>query len=62
MAETLRLDTVAEGVETIEQAEFLKANGCHSCQGYLFSRPVPAEQFALLVASERVRKAKAGGG
>ncbi|MEI6559099.1 MAG: EAL domain-containing protein [Rhodospirillaceae bacterium] len=58
MAETLRLTTIAEGVETIEQAEFLKAHGCRECQGYLFSRPVPAEQFAILVASERARRAR----
>ena len=58
MAETLRLTTIAEGVETIEQAEFLKSHGCRQCQGYLFSRPVPADQFAILVASERVRKGR----
>ncbi len=60
MAETLRLTTIAEGVETIEQAEFLKSHGCRECQGYLFSRPVNAEQFAILVASERVRKGWGG--
>ena len=60
MAETLRLTTIAEGVETIEQAEFLKSHGCRECQGYLFSRPVAAGQFAILVAAERVRKERAG--
>ena len=59
MATILRLTTIAEGVETIEQAEFLKSRGCLECQGYLFSRPVPAEQFAILVASERIRNSRA---
>lgn len=38
----LGYDIVAEGVETTEQLEFLRANGCPYIQGYLFSRPVPA--------------------
>lgn len=46
MAQALHLDVIAEGVETLEQAAFLGALGCASYQGYLFSPPVPAEQFA----------------
>ncbi len=60
MAQTLRLITIAEGVETIEQAEFLKSHNCQECQGYLFSHPVSAEQFEILVAAERVRKGREG--
>jgi len=41
MAHTLKLDVVAEGVETVGQAEFLSKNGCDHLQGYLISRPLP---------------------
>jgi EAL domain-containing protein (putative c-di-GMP-specific phosphodiesterase class I) len=43
MADTLGLTVVAEGVETQAQADFLVAHGCHSLQGYLFSRPTPVD-------------------
>jgi diguanylate cyclase (GGDEF)-like protein/PAS domain S-box-containing protein len=46
---SLRLQVVAEGVETEEQQRFLIANGCHSMQGYLFSRPIPAADFTSLL-------------
>jgi len=46
MAQTLKLEVIAEGVETRAQMEFLSFNNCVEQQGYLFSRPVPAEQFA----------------
>jgi diguanylate cyclase (GGDEF)-like protein/PAS domain S-box-containing protein len=49
MARSLRLATVAEGVETVEQMEFLKRNGCRVVQGYLFSKPLPAADFAALL-------------
>jgi len=45
IAESMRLQTVAEGVETVEQKEFLKTIGCHIYQGYLFSKPLPVNQF-----------------
>ena len=45
MAHSLRLRVVAEGVETLEQAEFLLELGCDELQGYLFSAAVPAEDF-----------------
>ena len=36
---------LAEGVETVEQLDFLRANGCDEVQGYLISRPQPAEDL-----------------
>jgi len=49
MAKNLDLKLVAEGVETVEQARFLKDHGCDMAQGYLYSRPVPADAFLRLV-------------
>ncbi|HEX6704410.1 MAG TPA: EAL domain-containing protein [Albitalea sp.] len=51
MAHSLRLDVVAEGVETAEQAHFLKAHGCQAAQGFHFSRAVPPEQFVRLLSA-----------
>lgn len=48
MAESLRLDVVAEGVETKEQFDFLRALGCDVYQGFLFSRPVSVGQVRTL--------------
>ena len=44
MAQSLKIDVIAEGVETEEQLNFLRNRGCDAAQGYYFSRPVPAEQ------------------
>lgn len=49
MAQALKLNVIAEGVETRAQMELLSFNNCIEMQGYLFSRPVPAEQFAELL-------------
>jgi diguanylate cyclase (GGDEF)-like protein/PAS domain S-box-containing protein len=49
MARSLKLRVVAEGVETFEALAFLHAHQCEEAQGYYFSRPVPAEQFARLL-------------
>ncbi|MCI5107914.1 MAG: EAL domain-containing protein, partial [Pseudomonadales bacterium] len=46
MAKTLELDCIAEGVELKEQLDFLKSNGCAEIQGYYFSKPKPAPEFA----------------
>jgi diguanylate cyclase (GGDEF)-like protein len=45
LAHALKLNTVAEGVETEEQLRQLRLLGCHEMQGYLFGKPVPVESF-----------------
>jgi diguanylate cyclase (GGDEF)-like protein/PAS domain S-box-containing protein len=49
MARSLKLRVVAEGVEKLEELEFLQTHQCEEAQGYYFSRPVPPEQFAKLL-------------
>jgi len=53
MGRSLNLRVVAEGVETAEHLSFLQDHKCDEAQGYYFSRPVPAEQFAILLRAER---------
>ena len=49
MADNLKLNVIAEGVETEEQLKFLHDNGCVNYQGYLFSQPVVIEDFEALL-------------
>lgn len=49
MAQSLELDVIAEGVETEEQRQLLLNKGCKSFQGFLFSKPVPVDQFKVLL-------------
>ncbi len=52
MSDELGMDTIAEGVETKEQAEFLHENGCNVAQGFYFSKPLPLEEFEKLAFAE----------
>ena len=52
MAQALRLDIIAEGVETKEQADMLLEYGCTEMQGYYFSKPLPAETYEKLLRGE----------
>jgi EAL domain-containing protein (putative c-di-GMP-specific phosphodiesterase class I) len=49
LGRAMGLSVVAEGVETEEQRGFLAALGCHAFQGYLFSLPLPLEEFEVFV-------------
>ncbi|MFZ2301572.1 MAG: EAL domain-containing protein [Gallionella sp.] len=49
LAKNFRLNVIAEGVETALQLDFLKQNGCMAYQGYLFSKPVPVDEFEALL-------------
>jgi diguanylate cyclase (GGDEF)-like protein len=53
LANSLGVETLAEGVEEAEQIAFLKAHGCKEAQGFYFSQPIPAEQFAALLRESR---------
>ncbi|MEG1578191.1 MAG: EAL domain-containing protein [Oscillospiraceae bacterium] len=49
MANELQMSVVAEGVETLEQVEFLRSCGCETAQGFYYSRPMPAAEFEALL-------------
>jgi EAL domain-containing protein (putative c-di-GMP-specific phosphodiesterase class I) len=59
MAHSLRLEVVAEGVETNEQLKYLNMRHCDYAQGYLISRPVPAAALAHFVRDRLAAKATA---
>lgn len=56
MAQLLNVPVLAEGVETVEQAEHLKSIGCKYMQGYYFSKPVPLTKFEQLIKAKSVEE------
>ena len=54
MAHSLHIESLAEGVETAEQRDFLAAEGCDSIQGYFYSPPVPARDFEPFLQAGRI--------
>ena len=52
MAHEMGKPTVAEGVETKEQVDFLRANGCESVQGYYYSKPLPPDEFLAFIEKQ----------
>jgi EAL domain-containing protein (putative c-di-GMP-specific phosphodiesterase class I) len=55
LGRALKLDVIAEGVETPEQAEMLLSMGCEYGQGYLYSKPLPPEEMRTLLAGRLAR-------
>ncbi len=53
MAETMGLETVAEGVETPSQSDFLRRRGCTLAQGYLYAKPIPPDEFMKFLENWR---------
>jgi diguanylate cyclase (GGDEF)-like protein/PAS domain S-box-containing protein len=54
LAQTLNMRAVAEGVETVEQAERLRAMGCEFAQGFRFSRPIPGDDAGAMIWRQRL--------
>jgi len=60
LAQSLDLTVIAEGVETAEQLEIVKALGCHHAQGFYFSRPVAPDEFGMLLGTRAPLSGKLG--
>jgi EAL domain-containing protein (putative c-di-GMP-specific phosphodiesterase class I) len=56
MAKNLKIKVIAEGVETEEQLNFLRSHDCDQIQGFIYSRPVPDNEFTALLEKENTLK------
>ncbi|HKY02982.1 MAG TPA: EAL domain-containing protein [Burkholderiales bacterium] len=54
LAKSLNVELIAEGVETEAQLDFLRGQGCHNGQGYLFSKPIPPAELERLLSVEQI--------
>ena len=54
MAKWLSMPVIAEGVETIKQADFLRSIGCDYIQGYLYSKPIPVDEFIVMLKGSTI--------
>ncbi|MEA3404670.1 MAG: EAL domain-containing protein [Pseudomonadota bacterium] len=57
MAKSLKLDVIAEGIETPEQCDFLEAQGCQLLQGYLISKALPADECLKFIQNHQAKPA-----
>jgi diguanylate cyclase (GGDEF)-like protein len=55
LAQSLNLNIIAEGVETLEQQEFLVRNGCEHIQGYFYAKPMPADEVEIFLKKQHRR-------
>lgn len=58
IAKSKKIETIAEGIETVGQAEILRQSGCDHAQGYFFGRPMPADKFEEFMAMKAGMKVK----
>ncbi len=56
LGKSMGLEVIAEGIETVDQLELLKKEGCDQGQGYLFSKPLPVAQLSSLLDSALIRE------
>ena len=59
IAKSKKIETIAEGIETIGQADILRESGCDQAQGYFFGKPMPADKFKQFLRERQPQKTKA---
>jgi len=57
LARSMRLEVIAEGVESLSQVDVLRTDGCELFQGYFFGRPVEAERFRQVLSARSLSAA-----